>query len=301
MVKRLIVPPLLLILAAPVCADVFLEATVMGVDTRTWTSGMRNRMEVPGLILGGQLTIVTRLDRDMKWTLDSQGKLYEEEPVAMPYQPRTEQDGPASEETTLREQSFFHKEECTGTVTRLPKRRTIAGYPATGYQITCAERPQEGMIVWLTPPAGRLAQVKQETGAYEAAYVKARYANYPPEEQLEFALGMSMLSDLLGAVFTQMLQNDRQLASGFPLAVAGFGQAGERGQGQPTTIYEVKQISTALIDPGLFRIPTGYRTVDNLVEMRMRKMVEEMKVKGLLDDVKNILQRTEETGDVWRR
>jgi hypothetical protein len=241
-------------------ADVTQEIEMMGgMTSKTLTSGLKQRSETPNPMMGGSMVTITRVDQGVVWTLDTQQKIYEEKPIALPYKPQP---------TTLSPES--KKIESTEPLPKIdfkkvPGTKTIAGYSAEGYQVLASNKDSGTM--WMTPVSGPLQKIEKETEAYNEAYFKKLYENFPANERKELGEGMQALAGMMKGRFSTLAQDMKNMPKGFPLGM----EAGEE-MGSKMMIYQVKTLSAAPLDAGLFAIPAGYKKVNSLAEQQMKQM-----------------------------
>lgn len=307
MMNRLVLMVVVLGFAPPSVADVYLETKLMVSEHtgKIWTSGLKRRTDAPTPMLG-PMAEIARVDQGIEWTLDLSRNLYEEKPIAIPYQPAEgtiPASGQASDETEWTFRDGREAEDvCTPQVEPLSGSKTVAGYATTGYRVGCVESPQEGAILWMAPLSGVLAQVEQESRTFERAYQQALYANYPPDEQREMTEGLLMLGTLLQTAFAEAFKDVnpapwggvKELPKGFPLAVELVERA-EDGQFKRVTMFEVTTLSTAPIDPSVFAVPDGFRKVDDLAQVQMQGVVDEFDPEQAAEALERMMRRFEET------
>lgn len=272
---------MLVSLSAPssVSAGIHFESTIMGMKVKTWTSGFKQRLEVNAWSGGKPLTVITRVDRKVKWTLDLEKKIY-------------------LEETLKAEIDFDHKntsafwpgenEACRGMVTRLPNSEEIAGHRVTGYEILCQGDSGQRLMLWLASIAGPMHLVEQETRAFEEALYAIQHPGLSQGNSSVKALGLGTLSMLFGAIFSKIIQEGQVLPEGIPMALESITSAGSL-DARPMKIYEVTQVDVGTMDSSLFRVPGGFRKVDRLPGFRLRGLMRQLQAEEMSEAVKNIL------------
>lgn len=152
----------------------------------------------------GDSVRITRLDRDVVWTLDPEKKTYTEEPLTargererpMPGQRPKDKSEPSDVVVTRNE----FKVEKTGA------KKTINGYPCEEYLVTwivetrnqkTGETGKSVMTnrLWTTPETAEIRAAHAEEQAYARAYLKKLGLEMTPGEAQKFLAGLTGLSE----------------------------------------------------------------------------------------------------------
>ncbi|HTL71302.1 MAG TPA: hypothetical protein VL404_08440 [Candidatus Eisenbacteria bacterium] len=244
-------------------ADVYMKMKTMGTgSTDTWTQGKKQRIAtvMPGL---ATVTIITRADKGVEWTIDPTLKMYDEKPIALPYTKGSpESSGSSASFGTPKDLPESSADDCDGEFTQVGT-KTIAGFTATGYKMGCKNQPG-GMITWMSPSDATWKRVEKELNEFSKARQSAMFANYPPKERKEFQEGVDMMKNLMGAAMTM---KGIKIPKGVPLAME---TEGEEGAG---VMYEAEAVNFSGADPSLFEVPAGYQKVENLAMEQASKMM----------------------------
>ena len=276
-------------------ADTYVKAAGMngmGVN-ETWYSGKKKR-EVSHVDLGGGITrdeiVITRVDKNVEWTLDVDLKMYRERPIFIPDTPGDSipADVKAKPNEKWVDLPKEEKDYCDPELVTLPEKATLAGFTATGYQAVCKQRDQVGaprMTMWLSPATGALAQYDKDLKAYEKAYRDVMYKELTAAERKtveEFfgAFGEAAGSMLLG------LRIDK-LPKGVPLKMEQVGANMADGSVGNAVLYETLEVRSEKADPSLFELPSGYSKITNedaYAEKEMQVMADKM---GMGDAFRN--------------
>lgn len=280
--KKLLIGLIVLGFQIPAHADVYMKTALMGfTESETWTSGQKQRTESKVPMMGHMVTI-TRVDQGVQWTVDLEQMIYEERPLAMertevpsPGDPRRQMSqmargqsamGPGSEEEA----------DCIPTIAKLPHTRSFAGISATGYKLGCQNSP-EGMIVWMAPPQGKLAQIDKELKTYNEAYFSAIYGSYSPKERQEMIEAAKALGSAVMTTMSPGMNQMKQLPKeGVTLAMEMVGQPTQMGMGQGGLMFETKEIQAGRFESSLFEIPAGVRQVPDLAQEQASRFMKQM-------------------------
>ena len=263
---------------ASVHADSYKEAKTMGGVSKTWISGLKQRMEMPNL-MGSSMLTITRVDKGVQWNIDVNNKVYEEKPIALPYQ-KQKPDSSASEgEPSDPELKNPPKLE----INKLPESRTIAGLPSTGYEIKEASK-KGSAIWWMTPATGVVEKVQKEQESYDAAYQKKLLENYPASEQKETVTDMKALGKLFNGQVTSMFKTYKNLPSGFMVSMEGIGDM-PGAANQKMTIFEIQNLSADPVDAALFEPPTGFQKVESIAQYQMKDMMKGVNLEELMKKI----------------
>lgn len=308
------IPLLLLVLATPfVRGDVMVEAkTMMGITMKTWTSGLKQRNEIPIPMTGGLLTTITRVDKGVQWTLDPKLKVYDEKAIAVAYEPE-------SRETKMIEgakENAAAGKAAPFEVRKLDKTRKIAGFPASGYEVKTDGK--HSATIWLTPYTEALERAEKETREFSAAHTKELYRNYPAKEREGMEAGMAMMTGMMRGQFLGGGAAPADLPKGYTLAMEGesasgtsammTGPDGHAASGAPSapgaapktsTLYEVISLSAEAISPNQFEIPPGFSKVDDVSAMQAQELMKGMMNGGGAGgevDMQEMMKRMQEGG-----
>ncbi len=248
----------LMLISHQAFADVHTRSQVLVAgETQTWLSGQKKRVEAKAPMLG-QIVIITRVDRGVEWILLPAKKVYQEKAIALPYieddknakgegadigdyMPKTDEEG--------------LKKECVPEILRLPNTRKIAGFDTTGFTIRCGNEKAPGNI-WMAPPVGMLAEVEKQDKAYNHEHAMSLFSKYPSPEREEFVTAIENLGDLAKKFVGERMAPGTQFPRGVLMAMEGKGQK----------IFEIKEIQSNPVDPGLFEVPADYRRVSNIAQ-----------------------------------
>jgi hypothetical protein len=205
------------------------------------------------------VTIITRADKGVEWTVDPTLKMYDEKPLAFPY--TKDEAGSASDaEAAPKGVPEATADDCDGEFTKVGT-KTIAGFAATGYKMGCKGRPG-GMITWMSPDDATWKRAEKELNEFNKAKQAALFANYPAKEKKEFEEGADLLKSLMG---TAMALKGIRAPKGVPLALESEGE-------NAGLMYEAETVNFSGADPSLFEVPAGFQRVDNLAVEQASKM-----------------------------
>ncbi len=257
-------------------ADVYVEAKTMGGTSKTWTSGLKQRAEIPSL-MGNSVLTITRVDKGVVWNIDPKHKVYEEKPIPMAYH---KMDTP----TPLDQGEESPDSDPEGgkmSINKLPDNRTIAGLPATGYEIRQGDK-QGTAVLWMTPVTGTIEIVQRETAAYQEAYQKKLLENYPASERKDAsAIGKGM-SHLFRGEISSMFKAYKGLPSGYTLGMEGIGNMPGESSPQKMNIFEVQSLSVEPIDTSFFEEPAHFQKVNSIAEYQMKDMMHGINMDELM-------------------
>lgn len=239
------------------------------MTSKTWTSGLKQRLETPNPIAGGSMVAITRVDKGVTWKIDLAQKIYEEKPIALVYKPEPPKSS-SSISTGKDLPSDDTKTEDRFEIRPIPGSRAIAGFPATGYEMTVNQKPTGRM--WMADPTGMLAQVDKESAAFQEAYNKKLYENYPAAERADIASGMKMLGDMFKGAFSAAIPGVSQLPKGVPLAMENMTEDDDRQHW--ITVFEVLKVSVTPISNDWFEVPLGFQKVDDLAAHQMQHLLK---------------------------
>lgn len=260
-------------LAIPsVFADSSMKANVLlAGEIQSWLSGPKRRMEVQ-IPVAGKVVTITRLDQGVEWILNPARKIYQVRPIALPYQPSEEPSG-SQDETTSQENSEEENQtsDCQPRLSKLPKTKTIAGFTTVGFSMACQGKSAQGTI-WMAPPLGVLARVSQEWTHYYQAHATALYANFPADERAVLITQTAQLGETLRNLLASRLGPTIKFPQGVIMEVEG--KWDEKVPGPFKTVYEVKEIRSDAVNPGLFEIPAGYQEVPDITKAILKSSLQ---------------------------
>lgn len=262
--------------AAPAWADALIErysrsdgfAGMGGFEgtTATATTATAERSEsaikFTGSFLGaiqrmagsGDRIRITRLDREIVWTLDSEKKTYTEAPLTVrgererrePTSGPPRQEKPESSDVVVTRNEF--KVERTGA------KKAVNGFPCEEYLVTwlvetrnqkTGETGKSLMTthLWTTPETAEIRAARAEEQAYHAAYLQKLKLSMSPEEARSF--GMAALAGTLGLGDAEQqralarLRDEMAKVQGYPIVtqvewnVEGSGGSAESRESPP--------------------------------------------------------------------
>lgn len=264
-------------------ADFYFKAKTMGgqMEMENWTSGKKQRIQTaagphsPMAQMGGEMIVITRVDKGVEWTADPVKKIYQERPIALPYTKTS-----AAEETALPQDmkdvpSMIGEAggDCTPVLKEVGE-KTFAGYSSKGYVGACKEGVSNeiSMIVWVAPPKGDLAKMDKEAGEFAVAQYGAMYANFPPAERRKMEESARLMRDAFAKAFAGL--GDAK-PKGVPLAME-MPKGPEEGMGG--MFYETVEVKAGAVNPAVFDIPPGYVKVNDVMKAKADDMMRRMGV-----------------------
>jgi hypothetical protein len=206
---------------------------------------------------GGDTVRITRLDRDLVWTLDPEKKTYAEEPLTARGErtrPRPGQRPPEGKDKADPSDWVVTRNELT--VEKTGHRKTISGFPCEEYLTTwlletrntrTAETARSRMTnrAWTTPETAEIRAVQAAEHAYGQAYLEKIGLGMSPAEAQQYLVGLGKLTEAEQQKALARLAAEMEKIKGFTIANqvdwtgdaegTGGGQAGggQGGGGQP--------------------------------------------------------------------
>ncbi len=281
--KRLVLLFFILSPLVGVRADGMVEAkTMMGMKIKTWTAGLKQRNEIPNPMTGGTIVTITRVDKGVQWTIDLQLKVYDEKPIALPYQKNS------TEAEMINSAKQGNAEKAPKLEIRKTDRtRMIAGFSATSYEVKADGK--HSAELWLTPYTPMLEQMDKETREFGEAHTRELYKNYPAAERKEMEVGMSMMAGMVKGQLPAQASSD--LSKGYTLAMEGessmetavMDTMADRAPTAPkgetskkSTLYEVLSLTADKINANQFEIPPSFKKVDDVAALQAQELMKAM-------------------------
>jgi hypothetical protein len=260
----------LLLIALPCQADVTVEAQTMGqMKMKTFTSGLKQRMEVPNPMTSSPMITIVRVDKGVEWKVDEKNKVYEEKPIALPKGRTSDFPG----------EKMPNEKKANVKIKKRDGARTIAGHEATGYEVTVDNQP--GVCMWMAPAKGDLAKVEKETQQYHAAYYKKQNENQPLAESLSSTAAAAMAMSMMGGGGGgDWIEGLKELPSGYMMGME-MAMGGAGGM----MVYEVTKISADPVQASLFEIPPGFTKVEDLSQQQMQDMMKDLNMEELMKNM----------------
>jgi hypothetical protein len=192
----------------------------------------------------GDSVRITRLDRDLVWTLDPERKTYTEEPLTARGErarPRPGQRPPGEKDTPPSSDWVVTRNELT--VEKTGNRKAISGFPCEEYLLTwllesrntkTAETARSRMTnrMWTTPETAEIRAVQAVQQAYGQAYLKKIGLQMSPAEAQQYLAGLTSLTEAEQQKALARLGAEMQKVQGFTIAYQlDWGGEGEGGPG----------------------------------------------------------------------
>jgi hypothetical protein len=228
MLSRLKIWVLVGFIAMPATAAVRVVRTVdnegmagMGASKKqsiTWIAGDKHREEMasegkPSMLermAGVGKPVITRLDKQVVWTLNVPKKRYEERPLVTPQAESTSsKDDSESSGDSKPEKPTTRISKAEFKVTPLGQKKTFGAFVCDGYQLKAliemedleTKKKTEMRLVntlWNAPETGVVAQLKKEETDYAKAYAKALGLTDSAQKDLA-TLGTTIIAAMAGA------------------------------------------------------------------------------------------------------
>ncbi|GEM_PF-7032486 len=267
--------------ASEASADFYTKgSTFTGGDMEVWQAKDKKREQSDMPMVGTVITI-TRLDKGVQWTIDPKRRIYEEKPLAVPYEaPIPENENIRYTESSSTDLPTPSDEGCTAESRLVPEKRTFAGFEARGYHMGCAGQTG-GMTTW-TADSPALSKMQKETEAFTEAQEKAQYAHWPRAEkkQMEDDLkaGKRFMKNAANQMMMGMSGTTNNMPKGVAVAIEGQTDAGKSGY-----VFALKELSIKPIDGAVFDLPADYRKVSDVIRVQTESAMEDMgiDVKGM--------------------
>lgn len=234
-------------------ADTYVESKTVAGTMKAYICPDKQRTDIPNPLTGAPMIHVIRLDKGVQWKINPVLNIYDEEPIALPYDQSND---------------LFSKKDSLGEVSQVEvKKRSgkkrIGGFDVEGYDFITQESK---MTFWMALVNGDMAKSNEELLAFNAAYAKKLYENYPAKERTNIEEVTKTFSGAITSHYGSILSGFKKLPKGLLVGMEGATpEMIAAGMPSGMMLFQLLKIERITSDDSRFDLPVRAKKVSNVM------------------------------------